>query len=681
MILIVWKKSRRHIAIHVPLIIGLSGAVITVWLFSVNNSRAATVAAIVVIVPTFASLALTLWQAISERDDLVSRANDLAGSEANEWEKRRLGLLGNYVRPADVGFARTKLDELVRYRIAGGSRKGKLTEVLEYFLELKPSRLVIVGAAGSGKTVLAIELLIALLLDRDSREQEKRRAVPVLLSLSSWDTQQSLQEWITSHLVTTYQMRRRIARRLIDGHWILPILDGLDEMDAELEEGHAAEAVRQLNAYASFNSLGPLVLTCREEQYLKLAGPSHQGIQDATVVHIEPLDANQITTYLSRRYPAQSGRRQVQDDWWEVCQRVKRYPRSSLALALSTPWRLTLAIAACDGGQILPSTLITFRTVKDFDDQLLRRFIVSAVTLSRQKVCEAEVEEVADRTERWLGRLATVVDQAGTDIVLQDLWKIRHQKSARWLHALVSVPGSAVVGLLGAEAADGSAGLVFALSCMTVGIGFGVWAAVDTKPAPSRISTHRLRKWPNSLFALTFGLVFGIYNVNDGGWVIGFTAWLLATLAGGILVGLRRGAMGVVRPGDPLKNDLFFGVTLGLAGGAWAALPGGFTGGLVTTMGIERGLGLWPSVLLALTLGIIGGISIGSRAWLRYVIALTLEAFPGHLPWRLNGALEWAYQAGLLRASGQAYQFRHDKFKTWLIGRYEAAEQSPPAYH
>ncbi len=645
--------------------VGLLGIVISVWLFSVSNSRASTLAAIVVVAPAFTALAIAVRQAVAEREELAARASDLADAVASEWEGRRLGLLGNYAYPADVEFAREGQDSLARLPKPEGPRRGRMTEVLRYFLKLTPARLVIVGAPGSGKTVLAVELLVALLADRAGGEQDKRRRVPVLLNLSSWDTRQPLKEWFTRHLVTTYQMRKTTAQRLVDGHWILPILDGLDEMDAGNGGGSAAEAMRQLNVYASYGSLAPLVLTCREEEYLRLAGPDHHGIKDAAIVHLKPLSADQVATYLSHRYQ-QLGRDRVRDEWRQVCHHVTRNPNSSLALALSTPWRLTLATMACDAAQIQPASLLAYRNVADIDSQLLLRFVPSAVAIARPEAAPAEIKDLTAKTERWLGRLAAIIDRAGPDIVLQDLWKARARKSTRWLHALVSVPGSAAAGLIGAEVASGSTGLAFALSYMTIGVAFGIWAAADPDPLPSRISLRRLQDRRYSMPVFAFGLAIGGYTVSASGWRIGLTVWLLTTLAGCIFLGLRRGASDATRPGDPLKNDLLFGITLGLAGGAWAGLPGGLTGGLLTTAGLKQTLGLWPSIVLALTLGAIAGISIGSRAWLRYIITLTLDAPPRRLPWRLNSFLEWGYRAGLLRVSGLAYQFRHDNFRIWL---------------
>ena len=95
-------KSRMRFAHYGPLAAGLLGIIASVWLFSIPNSRASTLAAIVVVAPTFVALAIAVRQAATEQEELAARASDLADAVANEWERRRLGLLGNYAAPADV---------------------------------------------------------------------------------------------------------------------------------------------------------------------------------------------------------------------------------------------------------------------------------------------------------------------------------------------------------------------------------------------------------------------------------------------------------------------------------------------------------------------------------------------------------------------------------------------------
>lgn len=83
-------------------------------------------------------------------------------------------------------------------------------------------------------------------------------------------------------------------------------------------------------------------------------------------------------------------------------------------------------------------------------------------------------------------------------------------------------------------------------------------------------------------------------------------------------------------------------------------------------------------VRLVLGGGLGGGL--GGIAWLRYAIAVSLAAHDKRIPLRFTRFLHWAYQAGLLRISGNAYQFRHIELRNWLqhpIRTHQGATTEP----
>jgi hypothetical protein len=58
--------------------------------------------------------------------------------------------------------------------------------------------------------------------------------------------------------------------------------------------------------------------------------------------------------------------------------------------------------------------------------------------------------------------------------------------------------------------------------------------------------------------------------------------------------------------------------------------------------------------------------SRGSSAWTRHHIAVAINWMRGRAPLRFGAFLDWAHDAGLLRVSGVAYQFRHRQLQEWL---------------
>ncbi|MYV43735.1 NACHT domain-containing protein [Streptomyces sp. SID1328] len=148
-----------------------------------------------------------------------------------------------------------------------------VADIVRYYRRLDPGRLVITGAAGAGKTVLAMELMIALLERREADDP-----VPVRIPLADWPSGVGLTDFVKDVLHKTYRWSERRARRLVESGWVLPVLDGLDEMDPPRANGkpdpaalRARAALRAINAYHRGLRPGPVILTCRDDAYNVLA--------------------------------------------------------------------------------------------------------------------------------------------------------------------------------------------------------------------------------------------------------------------------------------------------------------------------------------------------------------------------------------------------------------------------
>jgi len=74
---------------------------------------------------------------------------------------------------------------------------GRLPEIAEVYRRIPSGRLVVLGRAGSGKSVLAARFVLDLLRKRDRGD-----AVPVIFSLGSWNpTATGFRDWLAGQLV------------------------------------------------------------------------------------------------------------------------------------------------------------------------------------------------------------------------------------------------------------------------------------------------------------------------------------------------------------------------------------------------------------------------------------------------------------------------------------------------
>ncbi|MFI0859234.1 hypothetical protein ACH4RA_02955 [Streptomyces smyrnaeus] len=134
-----------------------------------------------------AALVVGIWALEMARRTLVWQDTDTAGladrlAPVVERQEARVRhrLLGGSTRTVDVGFDFVPAPAGAG-AAAGAGPAGTLSAITDYYRALRPGRVIITGAPGAGKTVLALELMLCLLGDRQPGEP-----VPVRLPLSSF---------------------------------------------------------------------------------------------------------------------------------------------------------------------------------------------------------------------------------------------------------------------------------------------------------------------------------------------------------------------------------------------------------------------------------------------------------------------------------------------------------------
>lgn len=148
--------------------------------------------------------------------------------------------------------------------------------------------LLILGEPGSGKTTTLLELA-RLLVAR--AEHDASYPIPVIFNLSSWAaSDDALVAWLANEMSAKYQIPRQIGQSWLEEGWILPMLDGLDEVDAD----RRAACVESVNRYALETGLTGTVVCCRFKEYVDL--PNRLSLNAA--VRLLPLQDEQVESYL-----------------------------------------------------------------------------------------------------------------------------------------------------------------------------------------------------------------------------------------------------------------------------------------------------------------------------------------------------------------------------------------------
>jgi len=687
---------------------------------------------------------------LGDRQELSGVARVLAqrSSTQESVQQRRLLADSGLPQPADTEFNKA---ELVFWREDGGDVHGSLADIAGYYSRLELRRLVILGAAGAGKSVLASQLLIDLIRSSDSLAGGMP-AVPIRLSLAAFDPGSNpwraesgelaarLDNWITSQLtMSPFELSHEEAAALVRAGRILPVLDGLDETDPPDQPPIREVAIVRALNHPVGSVLRPVVLTCRTDTYYgqlaSLRAPPGYGttLQNATTVIMLPLTPSKIGRYLTRRF---HDRGQIQPRWQPVIDHL----RGPLGEVLSSPLNLFLAVTAYHDDDTDPAELTQLPA--DLVRASLLDHLIPAIA-SRHPAPGGGRYRPGD-VRAWLATLAAHLQdqqQAGgnsTDIELHHLWTAAGP-GARYitaaLYSLLTVVPVSVGWLLGGNTDVLSLVEVIVLAfCFT-------YAKAARLPVEftGRFTLSKLRGRPDlrrpprsdnttksvrrrssrrdrlkqalltsSLAGLILGLLAARYatgsDASRARWIAVFAAgplvlYLLFRLCGlvfrwlGILIilpavlafDLMKRTMtaptAVARPSefviDGVIGDLTFGVTwsvfLGLASGVLAGVAG-----LIFDLG-WGGIGVPGAVLSATLIGwLFIGLPVGmyltaGSPWPRYLMAARILARRNQLPAKPARFLDWAYDAGLLRLSGVAAQFRHRDLQNHLVPDLQSA--------
>ncbi|MGW1887777.1 hypothetical protein [Streptomyces sp. NPDC001970] len=556
---------------------------------------------------------------------------------------------------------------------------GTLEGITDFYRNLRPGRMVITGTppttggapdaggpaggdAGAGKTVLALALLLGL-----ARERAAGEPVPVRLTAASWPGGE-VRQWLYTHLTGTYYLSPHDAALLLDADLVLPVIDGLDEMDPGTAPGYTSRAASLLHAVERFESGGMhcrAVLTCRYAHYQALVDADAQPrvVAHLALARVDPARAR---AYLEQRVAATD---QGRARWRRVIDALETAATGAaapvvgpdgeapatagesmmLARALDTPWRLTLAAVVFqerspDSGYLRnPADLVTLAASGRLHGYLLDRYIGAAVGAPHHETSDPAPgtpagqgrprhgrrppQLDAESTWRRLAILAaylntnastasgpprTVAGHAfsSTDLVLHELWPLASQhrvwRTERTLTSLITLVPAAPLWLDGSLAFRIEA---FLLMLIPIAV---VWR--EPWPQPGHIYLRSLGTragW--GILALGFVSVLVLVLTWDRNSTIAGVGMFVATLAFVLTFVLAVGI--VVRP----------------AVGSHASMttPRDFVrGDLAAALGLVLAVGVVTVLATATNVGVVGWPSNGTEFLFEFLLTFSLVLAP-----------------------------------------------------
>jgi hypothetical protein len=596
--------------------------------------------------------------------------------------------------------------------------EGTFESVADVFgAEGLPSRLVVLGEPGAGKSILAMSLTVELLQAKPKRgirvRSTRTKAIPVLLQLATWDPAVPLKSWAATQMARTYpwlgeeiQMEEghssTLATWLIEQRRVLMVLDGLDEIAKE----NRLTAFEKLSEAAGRGQ--EMVVTCRTREYAQVVFEAKHPMPKTPVIQLFPLPLPEVGNYLKQADTDDEPR------FSRLLRHIETAPDGAVARALRSPFALWLVTTVYRDADKNPSELGAY----DDEHNILRHLLNGLIPA----VYSAEVDDKLPRREkpqvaaahRRLRKIARYLGPEPEDQNI-DWWRLPEQVPGWFIGGiigpLVGCLLGAAVGLAAATRFNPSAGVHFGIlfglitgvlsgvtsarmqdhpramdlhlgfeysrfvSCITVGVAVGLaagWAdarhggllvglisAAVVGPACT-IPCKRVFGWKPGITAglagaIAIGLASGLSKGNGQPTLSGLGAGVIFAMAAWVFVGLFQPSQDrlVVNPRLLLKRDR--------AGSLIVAVTAGIAFAVVFGVALGPLIGAVAFVALTMT------VSLTVSMWAAFNVSRVWLACTGMLPMQIMAFLDEAYRRGILRQNGGSYQFRHIELKEALL--------------
>ncbi|MFN8464028.1 MAG: NACHT domain-containing protein [Caldilineaceae bacterium] len=547
------------------------------------------------------------------------------------------------------------------------------TEIAAVFEDAN-CRLVILGAAGAGKSTMLLELTRQL-LNSDGRTKDS--PIPVVLNLTTWqEKRQAIELWLVEELEKLYEIPRLVAQNWVDNDELALMLDGLDEVALDKRD----DCVEKLNDFCANRLPVSIAVCCREDDYRDLP----EKLRIRSLVRVLPLTSDQIDDYLAR-----IGNTDAQ-------QLATILSEDALLRSLAeAPLMLNVMLLA--SGKLQRSSEAAGKT-RDAKREVFDAFVCTMLDRDRKVLYSSPLEgselsqsEERSRTPsgikgyyepelivRWLSWLARkMLAQNATLFLIERMNKAWFNR--RWQEKLWRVSFGLIIvsvyGLIAAVIYGPLFGVCFGL---LFGILFTLVSFLKYGIRDVDLNERvRFKLNPKeSVFGLAFGLAFWLVFGALGWLLLGveFDAdtWLIVAFLCELALGV---VYGLVSKSSSLEVDYQSSrpnraTTMVLKSSSIAALGSAVVFGLVSGSVFGFILGQDGAISFGLFFGLVSGIGFGwylgfADVIKHYTLRIILWSV-GSMPLRYTRFLNYCTDRIFLRRAGGSYVFMHRSFQEYI---------------
>ncbi|MBN3883794.1 MAG: NACHT domain-containing protein [Nostoc sp. JL34] len=491
-------------------------------------------------------------------------------------------------------------------------------------------KLLILGAPGSGKTTTQLELAQVLV---NRAEEQFDYPIPVLFNLSSWkDNRQPITDWLVAELKSKYGVSKKLGQEWADNYQLLPLLDGLNELEPQRQE----LCVQAINQFLAGETRPFYLVVCsRSEEYRNYI----TQLQLNSAIYLEPLTNNQICDYLTSINSIEL--------WSTISSDLDLLELVKIPLLLSITVLASQKLSF-EEWQHLNSTADEIQYLLDaYIGRMLARDLNSRAYLNNKT-------PNTRKTRMWLVWLAGQMQREyKTEFLIEEIqpsW-LKNQASKILYKVLLSL----IIGI--------SIGIIFKLLYqrsiigIIVGIILGItyWLPSQKVVIIKTISLSELNKRK-----LLIGLAVGIGVVifpSSLSWILlqrhqGQIYIIIIGIMFPLLTGLLLG-----QPDKSIEKNIIPNQDI------WQSVHNAFLSALI----IGTPIGLFVAIIhipteggiSGITFGLIFGLVAGGDATIQHFILRLILYFNGYIPWNYARFLDYCTERMLLQRVGGRYRFIH----------------------
>lgn len=519
-------------------------------------------------------------------------------------------------------------------------------------------KFLILGSPGAGKTTTLVKLAKSLL--EGPVEADPFSPIPVLLNISSWRNEE-FSKWLSAELKDKHGISTSVGRKWIKEKKLLLLIDGLDELKADLQ----LPCIKAINAFLT-GELRPehMVVCCRSETYAQLKCRLHLN----TAVRLGSLSPSQIKSYLCNI--------ERSDFWSEASQ------DGSLLSTLSNP--LMLSVISLTYPSISPTQLKKIKSAEGVPNFLWDIYIAKLLKSNvENKTYSKKDQPTTEDSYRWLIWVAKILEkESKTEFLIEKLQPTYLPSNLRrtyrwWLRVLKGLAGGIFFFVGSRLAGDILGSSDLQLFLLVFGFFVMVMSTVLGKE-PMKISVSEALgwSWSRSCLGLFAGLIIfflgrRVLNGLDDSWFketdtrVGLSIVLVAGLMQGIVAseideknlpnqGIRR-TINV-----SLVRMVLIGVTFALMSGVAFYQTSGTVVGLI--FGLASGIGISLAWLL-FDISVPPKRQGSTENCVKHLLLRTILARNNFSPWNYAEFLSYASERVILQRAGGRYRFIHKQLQ------------------